>query len=39
MSDLGVWQFAEKNPDTLALVGPDGKEWSRGELLSECNKS
>ncbi len=38
MSDLGFWQFAQKNPDALALVGPNGKEWSRGELLAECNK-
>lgn len=38
MSDLGFWQFAEKNPAALALVDPDGKEWSRGELHAECNK-
>jgi long-chain acyl-CoA synthetase len=38
MSDLGFWQFAEKNPEALALVGPNGKEWTRGELHAECNK-
>ncbi len=38
MSDLGFWQFAEKNPDVLALVDPDGREWTRGQLHAECNK-
>lgn len=38
MSDLGFWQFAEKDPGKLALVGPNGNEWSRGELHQECNK-
>ncbi len=38
MSDLGFWQFATKAPDKLALVDPDGREWSRGELHAECNK-
>jgi long-chain acyl-CoA synthetase len=35
---LGFWAFAESNPQQLALVDPAGREWSRGELLAECNR-
>lgn len=38
MSELGFWNFAQKEPDKLALVAPDGREWTRGELLAECNR-
>lgn len=38
MSTLGFWNFAQKNPAQLALVAPDGKQWSRGELLAHCNQ-
>ena len=38
MSELGFWNLAQKRPDVLALVDPNGKEWSRGELLAEANK-
>lgn len=38
MKTLGFWKFAQHNPEQLALAAPDGKEWSRGELLAECNK-
>ncbi|WP_432470241.1 acyl-CoA synthetase [Amphritea sp. HPY] len=38
MKKLGFWNFAQENPQHLALVAPDGREWSRGELLEECNK-
>lgn len=38
MKALGFWQFAQQNPEQLALAAPNGKEWSRGELLAECNK-
>ncbi|MCG8590542.1 MAG: acyl-CoA synthetase [Proteobacteria bacterium] len=38
MSQLGFYAFAERNPNTLALVAPDGREWSRGELLAEANR-
>ncbi len=38
MSELGFWSLAQKNPDALALVAPDGREWSRGELLAEANQ-
>lgn len=38
MDKLGFWNFAQNNPEKLALADPDGREWSRGELLEECNK-
>ena len=38
MADLGFWNFAQKDPSKLALVAPDGREWTRGELLAECNR-
>ena len=34
MADLGFWNFARRDPDRLALVDPDGREWTRGELLA-----
>jgi long-chain acyl-CoA synthetase len=39
MADLGFWNFARRDPDQLALVDPDGREWTRGELLARCNRS
>ena len=38
MSRLGFWHFATVSPNQLALVDPDKREWSRGELLAECNR-
>ena len=38
MADLGFWNFARRDPDHLALVDPDGREWTRGELLARCNQ-
>ena len=38
MSQLGFWNFAQNDPDQLALVDPSGREWTRGELLAECNR-
>jgi long-chain acyl-CoA synthetase len=38
MADLGFWNFAQRDPDRLALVDPTGREWSRGELLAGCNR-
>jgi long-chain acyl-CoA synthetase len=38
MSQLGFWNFAQKDPAHLALVAPDGREWTRGELFSACNQ-
>jgi long-chain acyl-CoA synthetase len=38
MADLGFWNFAQRDPDVLALVTPDGRELSRGELLAEANR-
>ena len=38
MSELGFWNFAQHDPDKLALVAPDGREWTRGELLAEANR-
>ena len=38
MSQLGFWNFAQNDPDALALIAPDGREWSRGELLAASNR-
>ncbi|MEH6570272.1 MAG: AMP-binding protein [Halioglobus sp.] len=38
MSTLGFSQFAEQNPGKLALAAPDGRHWSRGELLAKCHQ-
>jgi long-chain acyl-CoA synthetase len=38
MSQLGFWNFAQDDPERLALVDPSGREWTRGELLAECNR-
>ncbi len=38
MADLGFWEIAAGDPDHLALVDPEGREWSAGELLSHSNQ-
>jgi long-chain acyl-CoA synthetase len=38
MGDLGFWALAKETPDHLALVTPDGKELSAGELLARSNQ-
>ena len=38
MGDLGFWALAEESPDHLALVTPEGKELSAGELLARANQ-
>ena len=35
---LGFWKIAETLPDHLALVDPDEREISAGELLASCNQ-
>ena len=38
MADQGFWSHAQRNPGKLALVDPEGREWTRGELLALCNQ-
>ena len=38
MADHGFWNYAAKDPSALALVEPDGREWTRGELVASCNR-
>ena len=38
MSVIGFWEIAREEPDRLALVGPDGRELSYGELAAETHK-
>lgn len=38
MSELGFWNFAQDEPGGLALVDPEGRAWTRGELLAEANR-
>jgi len=35
---LGFWNFAQREPQKLALVTPEGREITRGELLAESNR-
>jgi long-chain acyl-CoA synthetase len=38
MADHGFWTYAAKDPSQLALVEPDGRTWTRGELHASCNR-
>ncbi|WP_372783191.1 acyl-CoA synthetase [Litorivivens sp.] len=38
MSEMGFWSFARKDPSPLALVAPDGKQYTRGDLLNTANQ-
>ena len=38
MGDLGFWALATESPEHLALVTPEGKEISAGELLARSNQ-
>jgi long-chain acyl-CoA synthetase len=38
MGDLGFWALAHDDPSHLALVGPDGTEFTAGELLGRTNQ-
>ncbi|MCE2390888.1 MAG: acyl-CoA synthetase [Proteobacteria bacterium] len=35
----GLWKYAEEAPSKLSLVDPDGRHWSRAELVSEVNRT
>jgi long-chain acyl-CoA synthetase len=35
---MGFWQLAQREPDRLALVDPNGKRLSAGELLAASNR-
>src|SRR5580692_436151 len=38
MGDLGFWALAHENPEHLALVAPDGTEYTAAELLGRANQ-
>ena len=38
MAEMGFWNFAQANPEAFALADPNGREWTRGELLAEANQ-
>ena len=38
MAELGFWNLAQANPGAFALADPNGRDWTRGELLAEANK-
>jgi long-chain acyl-CoA synthetase len=38
MGSLGFWRLAEKDPDWVAAVDPDGTEYTAGELLTRCDR-
>src|SRR5215470_6870188 len=38
MSDYGFWSLAQKDPEHVALVEPDGRALKAGELLAASNQ-
>jgi long-chain acyl-CoA synthetase len=38
MAEHGFWTYARRDGAKLALVDPQGREWTRGELLALCNR-
>ncbi len=38
MATIRFSVFAERNPEALALVDPQGRRWSRGELAAMANR-
>ena len=38
MAEMGFWNFAQQDPEKLALVDPDERLWTRGELLEKANQ-
>ncbi|GAB2849224.1 acyl-CoA synthetase [Actinocorallia aurea] len=38
MGTLGFWRLAEKDPDWIAAVDPDGTEHTAGDLLARANR-
>src|SRR5215510_58687 len=34
MAEQGFWSHAQRNPSKLALVDPEGREWTRGEAVA-----
>jgi long-chain acyl-CoA synthetase len=38
MAELGFWNLAQADPDRFALAAPDGRKWTRGELLRDVNR-
>ena len=38
MGDLGFWALAHEDPEHLALVDPDGTEYTAGQLLGRVNQ-
>ncbi|MCP4036983.1 MAG: acyl-CoA synthetase [bacterium] len=38
MTQMGFWSFAQDAPERFALADPNGRDWTRGELLAEANK-
>jgi len=38
MAELGFWNFAQRDPDKLALIDPAERAWTRGELFARSNQ-
>ena len=38
MAELSLWKMAVKDPGALAIVAPDGREWTRGELAEQSHQ-
>ena len=38
MADHGFWSYANRDADAVALVDPDERQWTRGELHALCNR-
>ncbi|MED5261202.1 MAG: acyl-CoA synthetase [Myxococcota bacterium] len=38
MADHGFWSYANRDAEALALVDPEERSWTRGELHAACNR-
>ena len=38
MAEYGFWNLAQQDPAPLAVAMDDGTEWTRGDMLAECNR-
>ena len=38
MANFGFWNFAQENPEHIAVIDPQGRRVTAGELLAASNR-
>jgi long-chain acyl-CoA synthetase len=38
VSEIDFWHYAAREPGRVAVIDPEERIWSRGDLLAECNR-